>query len=171
MNPALMKRWDHPRVCGEKFNQLPLEIRQKGSPPRVRGKVSYHMKGMAADRITPACAGKSHQDRWVPDRPRDHPRVCGEKFLVSAIVYYTQGSPPRVRGKGEFGILFGRTSRITPACAGKRCGYRFIVIFMGDHPRVCGEKALMPDNRVIVQGSPPRVRGKVYEIDGKKANN
>ena len=29
---------DHPRVCGEKFDMLPLEIRQKGSPPRMRGK-------------------------------------------------------------------------------------------------------------------------------------
>ena len=46
----------------------------------MRGKVSYHMKGMAADRITPAYAGKSANQSTVRRVERDHPRVCGEKL-------------------------------------------------------------------------------------------
>lgn len=36
-NFHLNKR-DHPRMCGEKWDKLPREIKQKGSPPHVRGK-------------------------------------------------------------------------------------------------------------------------------------
>ena len=32
--------WDHPRVCGEKLGAGENVIPQKGSPPRMRGKVS-----------------------------------------------------------------------------------------------------------------------------------
>ena len=31
-------RWDHPRVCGEKFNCNPGSPQHWGSPPRMRGK-------------------------------------------------------------------------------------------------------------------------------------
>ena len=48
----------------------------------MRGKVSYHMKGMAADRITPAYAGKSEKLRFILYDERDHPRVCGEKWVI-----------------------------------------------------------------------------------------
>ena len=49
----------HPRVRGEKsaLFSCPLELR--GSPPRARGKVNQLRQDMAAQRITPACAGKS----------------------------------------------------------------------------------------------------------------
>lgn len=39
-NFHLNKR-DHPRMCGEKWDKLPREIKQKGSPPHVRGKGLY----------------------------------------------------------------------------------------------------------------------------------
>ena len=49
---------DHPRACGEKFDMLPLEIRQKGSPPRMRGKDSVCNESAPLVGITPAHAGK-----------------------------------------------------------------------------------------------------------------
>ena len=52
------RKQDHPRMCGEKFDALPLEIRQKGSPPHVRGKEKGISGEGHGDRITPACAGK-----------------------------------------------------------------------------------------------------------------
>ena len=52
-------RWDHPRVCGEKF-ALPVNaILKPGSPPRMRGKAVHHKHRHSPGRITPACAGKS----------------------------------------------------------------------------------------------------------------
>ena len=53
---------------------------------------------------------------------KDHPRVCGEKFVVVVV------SVP----------LFG----ITPACAGKRVYGNGILLTFKDHPRVCGEKLI-----------------------------
>ncbi len=54
-------RQDHPRVCGEKpFSQLDSTV-PPGSPPRVRGKVLREVVHHAAERITPAYAGKRNQ--------------------------------------------------------------------------------------------------------------
>ena len=54
------KSWDHPRVCGEKPVQVEALTPQQGSPPRVRGKASTITFEKGFQRITPACAGKSH---------------------------------------------------------------------------------------------------------------
>ena len=70
---------DHPRVCGEKDLQLRHGVFGLGSPPRMRGKVTYdddHVPGM---RITPAYAGKSSKEKIGQQELKDHPRVCGEK--------------------------------------------------------------------------------------------
>ena len=74
-----LRYWDHPRVCGEKAaNQRSYHL-QRGSPPRVRGKVISGICALLLLRITPACAGKSlGGDTWQRQN-EDHPRVCGEK--------------------------------------------------------------------------------------------
>ena len=50
--------WDHPRLCGEKFQFLFLFRFQKGSPPPMRGKVSLIVSSRFLPGITPAYAGK-----------------------------------------------------------------------------------------------------------------
>ena len=50
----------------------------------------------------------------------DHPRVCGEKPFPAPLVGFRWGSPPRVRGKGDSGMMRVHRLGITPACAGKR---------------------------------------------------
>ena len=50
--------WDHPRVCGEKYDVLLHVSLHQGSPPRVRGKESFLVFLLLSLRITPACAGK-----------------------------------------------------------------------------------------------------------------
>ena len=54
---------DHPRVCGENAGVLGVGLSVTGSPPRVRGKLVR--KGLVRQnlRITPACAGKTDDDR------------------------------------------------------------------------------------------------------------
>ena len=107
----------------------------------MRGKERYSATRKPGPRITPACAGKS---RWL--RPalalrQDHPRMCGEKDLLSFGRPYLLGSPPHVRGK-VVKVAFSRK-------------------MFQDHPRMCGEKqnrASAPNTR---PGSPPHVRGKV----------
>ena len=111
--------------------------------------------------ITPAYAGKS--TRWAASRQPsgDHPRVCGEKRENGRFLGIPEGSPPRMRGKVLPPPLAALHRGITPAYAGKRrlpyrrCRSR------QDHPRICGEKHRGPVLVPLLQGSPPRMRGKV----------
>ena len=50
---------DHPRVCGEKVPRQGNIVRNKGSPPHLRGKVKAVRFSAHFFRITPAHAGKS----------------------------------------------------------------------------------------------------------------
>ena len=113
---------DHPRVCGENYNEYYGNIRTTGSPPRVRGKPHSTRRGVSGKRITPACAGKTVELFEFGNAPEDHPRVCGENYSVVSIASNItdhprvcgendsghgsgrreEGSPPRVRGKRAF---------------------------------------------------------------------
>ena len=55
--PAV-RRWDHPRVYGEKGVEDVQDSPNLGSPPRVRGKAMVCFFGLVSSRITPAYAGK-----------------------------------------------------------------------------------------------------------------
>ena len=55
---------DHPRVCGEEVRPWSSRGLDRGSPPRMRGRVSRLSQLMAETGITPAYAGK--RDRCPP---------------------------------------------------------------------------------------------------------
>ena len=86
-------------MCGEKTNMPELKGMSVGSPPHVRGKVGQTAARNQAERITPACAGKSHFATNFHLNKRDHPRMCGEKSHSVSPAVAAQGSPPHVRGK------------------------------------------------------------------------
>ena len=117
--PLMSRDRDHPRVCGEKAAYLRAVWVPKGSPPRVRGKVSHAVTAHLLPGITPACAGKRRIVPGIPVRGWDHPRVCGEKYARNGILFTLRGSPPRVRGKVCMTTLWTSQNGITPACAGK----------------------------------------------------
>ena len=149
-----------PACAGEK-NAIELElIKRGGSPPHVRGKAVYKDIKRAAAGITPACAGKSIPGRSPLSTPGDHPRMCGEKATFRAAAKAAAGSPPHVRGKVNGRHTPLMIMRITPACAGKREFCRCRPGWRWDHPRMCGEKAVLFYADHPVEGSPPHVRGK-----------
>ena len=153
-------RRDHPRVGGEKIKSGgPLDT-ARGSPPHRRGKVFLTDLVRIVVGITPAWAGKSPR---LPDsKPagKDHPRVGGEKIKAAARVGRCAGSPPRGRGKVRFVLLLAVLVGITPAWAGKSpCSSKLVNAFE-DHPRVGGEKMILPMTESRLWGSPPRGRGK-----------
>ena len=151
---------DHPRVCGEKRSAFPVLPCGWGSPPRMRGKVLATIGHNLNTGITPARAGKSvsRRPRWT--HTGDHPRVCGEKLFQSPLLRLLLGSPPRVRGKGNDVGCLRQVHGITPAHAGKSAVKRSSASLSKDHPRACGEKRRQTVKRVLVKGSPPRMRGK-----------
>ena len=110
-----------------------------GSSPRARGKRDMGKPERQAQRIIPACAGKTIGIRTKFLLFADHPRVRGENNCGYTSATTLAGSSPRARGKLYVYTFVLNYKRIIPACAGKT--------FMGpknsfsaaDHPRVRGE--------------------------------
>ena len=114
------------------------------------------------NRITPACAGKTGCCIYRKAFAEDHPRVCGENCCTLSETSFAIGSPPRVRGKLEIPRRAHPRPGITPACAGKTFFPYDAKVLDWDHPRVCGENLPLPVHLTPYRGSPPRVRGKLY---------
>ena len=93
-----------------------------------------------------------------------YPRICGEKQRTLAIQDEPQGSPPRMRGKGQAWMKEGDSERITPAYAGKSLTASSGNTGRKDHPRVCGEKFRAYAMIWQEWGSPPRMRGKELHV-------
>ena len=149
-----------PAYAGKSHSYLNSTFLNLGSPPRMRGKARARSSGSPRPRITPAYTGKRARPKTPPLTPRDHPRMCGEKPDKKEFTFGTEGSPPRMRGKGVRACIHLDRNRITPAYAGKRLLQSFCGIRGWDHPRVCGEKVHHPDIQAPARGSPPRMRGK-----------
>ena len=127
-------------MCGEKVVVLHCKSFSQGSPPHVRGKEHDADIDRQAERITPACAGKSDFDLRYSIRFWDHPRMCGEKRVNARTCARVLGSPPHVRGKADKGLFVLLHYGITPACAGKSSVDFDLRYSIWDHPRMCGEK-------------------------------
>ena len=91
--------------------------------------------------------------------------MCGEKEPSGAAAGCGLGSPPRVRGEDEDRTVAMPLERITPACAGRRWWSMPSMSSFWDHPRVCGEKAVVNPRFQSGIGSPPRVRGEVFRTN------
>ena len=126
----------------------------------MRGKAFEITCKIILFRITPAYAGKSPLARSRRNNEKDHPRLCGEKFVQSSQRNIFKGSPPPMRGKvilnQSNAVRFG----ITPAYAGKSVFEFRVRGFDRDHPRLCGEKLRSDRIQSLRQGSPPPMRGK-----------
>ena len=85
----------------------------------MRGKGTVRGKSTRPWRITPAYAGKSVQRSVDNAFKWDHPRLCGEKYLIPKYVCVVTGSPPPMRGKAKNTSPRFNCDRITPAYAGK----------------------------------------------------
>ena len=131
-----------------------------GSPPPMRGKVLAVLIFYLPLGITPAYAGKRKQPLVKCFFAEDHPRLCGEKACEESQRVCTEGSPPPMRGKGHHSGVSAFSLWITPAYAGKRYTPKQKKRCRQDHPRLCGEKAKVEQDKPKVLGSPPPMRGK-----------
>ena len=155
-------KWDHPRVCGEKWPAVTGSQSFLGSPPRMRGKVVRIVWSRLNLGITPAYAGKRKNLNARTGQKKDHPRVCGEKYFSPFSSPHHLGSPPRMRGKEHIAEPTFQHPGITPAYAGKSWRAGTDLWHRRDHPRVCGEKFTFFVFCPYVLGSPPRMRGKAH---------
>ena len=85
--------------------------------------------------------------------------MCGEHDGFQRQHAYHEGSSPRVRGTRVADNVTCRASGIIPACAGNTPRRDGRGRLDRDHPRVCGEHALVRSALKSLPGSSPRVRG------------
>ena len=127
-------------MCREKVCGLIFCTFDTGSPLRVQGKDLCDLTLNCGCRITPACAGKRNIRILRAKHTQDHPCVCREKSPIDYGVSRYIGSPLRVQGKDNYLHQIHETTRITPACAGKRTVFKIRPVAAEDHPCVCREK-------------------------------
>ena len=150
---------DHPRMCGEHNDATPMDMRDGGSSPHVRGAPSLSMRTVAPTGIIPACAGSTSCTSISGTYPWDHPRMCGEHEAVDGGDHLVEGSSPHVRG-ALLAVLFDlRVVGIIPACAGSTMSPTSWLLARWDHPRMCGEHAFQRSGGRYESGSSPHVRG------------
>ena len=149
-----------PRVRGTRQRDASVGI-DGGSSPRVRGTRYRACRRRAADRFIPACAGNARaqyhaancRSRFIPacagNAPRTsasrrrrpvHPRVCGERDLVTPL-RRARSVHPRVCGERSRPVAGRSADRrgSSPRVRGTRrlaapCSVQAV------HPRVCGER-------------------------------
>ena len=130
---------DHPRMCGEHRSIVGIGVACQGSSPHVRGAPTGPVIVQHACGIIPACAGSTLEQVA---------RRIGQ-----------EGSSPHVRGAQVCveGVL--KTPGIIPACAGSTLRVSIVDAHLRDHPRMCGEHAIVVSLSLESEGSSPHVRG------------
>src|SRR3989339_2195256 len=86
----------HPRVCGERPQQIKGGLNGNGSSPRVRGTGPDKETKSLNTRFIPACAGNGRAPHISGTRIAVHPRVCGERTVNRRDRSHDNGSSPRV---------------------------------------------------------------------------
>ena len=112
---------DHPRMCGEHNGWKDKAALYLGSSPHVRGARAGRLCGVPRSGIIPACAGSTSRPPDLHTVPRDHPRMCGERPLVTSSASPSAGSSPHVRGARRRQQDHPGSQGIIPACAGSTC--------------------------------------------------
>ena len=141
----------HPRACGENWQKYCAASHIPGSSPRVRGKRIWELPRRPADRLIPARAGKTNNNR----RP----------------IVRCYGSSPRVRGKPSPSTTLRYILGLIPARAGKTPSTAASAGYWAAHPRACGENEEDGDYRKRMDGSSPRVRGKLRSTSPRRGVN
>ena len=151
---------DHPRACGEGTADGRMRRHRSGSSPRMRGRAELLFQQVERLGIIPAHAGKGRRRTGPQRRGSDHPRACGEGTRRAGRRIRTRGSSPRLRGRDLRTGKRPGVRGIIPAPAGKGSPARSTSSCTRDHPRACGEGAVLALRRCDGDGSSPRLRGR-----------
>ncbi len=143
-------RRDHPRTRGEDIVGMFVAAGTVGPSPHARGRLGVESDLGAADRTTPARAGKTRPRRRARPVCSDHPRTRGEDSVIRKSVRVSGGPPPHARGRPTGTEQDSSRSGTTPARAGKTRSTPTTACSPTDHPRTRGEDRMLDSTR-----SPP----------------
>ena len=110
---------DHPRIRGEHYRHIVVDVPNLGSSPHTRGAPSE------APSTSQAPGGSSPHTRGAPRATRpgtarlpDHPRIRGEHRPEDSDECFLEGSSPHTRGALVLWLIVSLAGRIIPAYAG-----------------------------------------------------
>ena len=153
--------WAHPRGCGADDILNPDDFLARGSSPRVRGRRQIRVVVAGQIGLIPAGAGQTAGLAATTWTARAHPRGCGADDQNEVVIRRGQGSSPRVRGRPTWPPFWLRARGLIPAGAGQTYAYRNSGGVTKAHPRGCGADASHCSASRWVDGSSPRVRGRL----------
>ena len=137
----------HPRMRGERVIQQVADAINRGSSPHARGTHPARRRVRGDHRFIPACAGNATDLPLWPDERSVHPRMRGERWMVSVSALTTGGSSPHARGTQTRLALTCDRPWFIPACAGNadtgRRGWQLPPV----HPRMRGERT---SNKLLI---------------------
>ena len=114
-----------------------------GSSPRMRGTLAKRPQPAPGAGIIPAHAGNTVASMLFLSRAGDHPRACGEHYVVFVPYNLYRGSSPRMRGTPGARHPLRHHAGIIPAHAGNTCKSPCVPWSRRDHPRACGEHGIV----------------------------
>ena len=92
----------HPHACGEDASLKPVQTNAMETPPRVWGRPSCNVAGVADKRNTPTRVGKTGLlQREMPNQQK-HPHACGEDHRATLLGYGVDRNTPTRVGKTAF---------------------------------------------------------------------
>ena len=130
---------DHPRIRGEHCTLVHDAFKNTGSSPHTRGARPLPDRSQARQRIIPAYAGSTPEQRRRPPCGADHPRIRGEHPVILARLVAIRGSSPHTRGAQSTSTVRPRSVGIIPAYAGSTKTSLPPGSPGSDHPRIRGE--------------------------------
>mgnify|MGYP006974271741 CR=1 FL=1 len=156
---SLVRRWAHPRRCGDHGIPVTDDEAETGSSPQVRGPRLGRKCCPNAPRLIPAGAGTTEDPFAAMQQLAAHPRRCGDHQNRRPAWIAVSGSSPQVRGPL---ISFARPSsmsRLIPAGAGTTHNAGTLTTEGWAHPRRCGDHQKAYVALAVQLGSSPQVRG------------
>ena len=150
----------HPRECGDDTARASKTMLPPGSPPRMRGRRGFVVRGHIGLGLTPANAGTTILLAPIADDVVAHPRECGDDYIRDHQRRRRRGSPPRMRGRLPSAPIMSSSVWLTPANAGTTPGWIQSCRMRRAHPRECGDDYICREGDGLAIGSPPRMRGR-----------
>ncbi len=153
--------WVHPHLCGDGSWFAAINPARSGSPPRVWGRLRRMGPRPVGTGFTPTCVGTAHFRDAISRQYRVHPHVCGDGTNLVDNVEASLGSPPRVWGRLAKRMIQCGDTGFTPTCVGTARSPLRHRRAIWVHPHVCGDGGYPGLVKLAVQGSPPRVWGRL----------
>ena len=131
----------HPRIRGERNNEIARVAPSIGSSPHTRGTPVRDDARVHIDRFIPAYAGNARRTPSLRRRATVHPRIRGERGNRARSLCSDCGSSPHTRGTRGQPLRGQEAGRFIPAYARNAALWGAESPLQAVHPRIRGERS------------------------------